>query len=129
MVLRSDSPLVAAGALVLLVHAARAAAPTESAAPPSRVRRLTGEASGLVRSWFSPASSISSGMTVDLPKNLWCGLRRALDETESPLARGVQPQAARGAPLDEAREGTDDQREGDVDPHRGGVELERPEAQ
>src|SRR5439155_16015899 len=96
MVLRSDSPLEAAGALVLLVHAASAAAPTASAAPPSSVRRLNGEAR-VSSLRFSLDSSTSSGMCV--PPNLVCGLSGSLHESKAPLSGGVKPVAAGRAPL------------------------------
>src|SRR5260221_12318567 len=115
--------------LLPVLHAASAAPPIASAAPPSNVRRLTLEPSlsrTRASSFFS--SCISSGIFFTPPKICCSGCGANGDGAARHAPRG-KAQAACGPLLEEACYPRDRQSQNDVDHHGGRVELERPERQ
>src|SRR5260370_40996392 len=108
--------------LLPVLHAASAAPPIASAAPPSNVRRLTLEPSlsrTRASSFFS--SWISSDISFTPPKICCSGGGAYRDGATRHAPRG-KAQAACGPLLEEACEPGDRQRQNDVDPHGGRVE-------
>src|SRR5258708_1989198 len=115
--------------LLPVLHAASAAPPIASAAPPSNGRRLT-PGPGLSRTRASPffSSCISSGISFTPPKICCSGCGANGDGAARHAPRG-KAQAACGPLLEEACYPRDRQSQNDVDHHGGRVELERPERQ
>src|SRR5216683_5383204 len=132
MVVSSDVVLDDACAvppLLPVLHAASAAPPIASAAPPSNVRRLTLEPSlsrTRASSFFS--SWISSDISFTPPKICCSGCGANGDGAARHTPRG-KAQTPCGPLLEEACDARDRQSQNDVNHHGGRVELEGPERQ